>query len=115
MLSQETNAQKAPTSRVWKLREAIVNAPQEVSVQRARYLTASMKKHWAEPSLARISLALAEILDNISVVIREDELIVGSRTEKKKGAPLFPENKSQWIEGDLEGFNQRVIQRALIT
>ncbi len=115
MLSQETNAQKAPTSRVWKLREAIVNAPQEVSVQRARYLTASMKKHWAEPSLTRISLALAEILDNISVVIRDDELIVGSRTEKKKGAPLFPENKSQWIEGDLEGFNQRVIQRALIT
>lgn len=115
MLSQDTNAQKVPTSRVGKLREAIVNAPQEVSVQRARYLTASMKKHWSKPALTRMSYALAEILDNIDVVIRDGELIVGSRTEKKKGAPLFPENKSQWIEGDLEGFNQRVIQRALIT
>jgi pyruvate formate-lyase/glycerol dehydratase family glycyl radical enzyme len=114
MLSQDTNAQKIPTSRVSILREAIVNAPQEVSVERARYLTASMKKHWGEPSLARISLALAEILDNISVVIRDGELIVGARTEKKKGAPLFPENKANWIEGDLESFNERVLQRALI-
>ncbi len=115
MLSHETNAQKIPTSRVWKLREAIVDAPQEVSVQRARYLTSSMKKHWAKPPLTRMSMAFSDILDNIDVVIRDGELIVGARTEKKKGAPLFPENKSQWIEGDLEGFNQRVIQRALIT
>ncbi len=115
MLSQETSAKAAPTSRVWRLRESIVNAPQEVSVQRARYFTAAMKKHWDKPSLTRMSLGLAEILENISVIIREDELIVGTRTEKKKGAPLFPENKSGWIEGDLEGFNQRVIQRALIT
>ena len=60
MLSQETNAQKAPTSRVWKMREAIVNAPQEVSVQRARYLTASMKEHWAEPSLTRTWKSMSE-------------------------------------------------------
>ena len=115
MLSQDTKAQKAPTSRVWKLREAIVDAPQEVSVERARYLTASMKKNWDRPAITRMSLALADILDNISVVIRDDELIVGSRTEKKKGAPLFPENKAGWIEGDLENFDTRVLQRALIT
>jgi hypothetical protein len=45
----------------------------------------------------------------------EDELIVGCRTSKLKGAPLFPENKSRWIAGDLENFDRRVLQRALIT
>ncbi len=115
MLSQETNARKIPTSRVWKLREAIVDAPQEVSVQRARYLTASMKKNWTKPALTRMSMATADILVNIAVVIRAGELIVGSRTVKKKGAPLFPENKAGWIAGDLDGFNTRVLQRALIT
>jgi pyruvate formate-lyase/glycerol dehydratase family glycyl radical enzyme len=40
---------------------------------------------------------------------------VGCRTSKLKGAPLFPENKWKWIEGDLEAFGQRVLQRVLIS
>jgi formate C-acetyltransferase len=62
-----------------------------------------------------MSMALAHILDNMSVAIRDDELIVGCRTSKLNGAPLFPENKSRWIEGDLETFGQRVLQQVLIT
>ncbi len=60
-------------------------------------------------------MATADVLDNITVVIRDEELIVGARTEKKKGAPLYPENKSIWIKGDLDTFDNRVLQRALIT
>ena len=62
-----------------------------------------------------MSLALEHVLNNISVIIREDEIIVGCRTSKLKGAPLFPENKSRWMEGDLENFDKRVLQRAHIT
>ncbi len=104
-----------PKSRVQRLRERIVNAPQEVCIERARYLTQSMAKHWSEHPLTRMSLALENILNKISVIIRSDELIVGCRTAKLKGAPLFPENKSRWIEGDVENFGKRVLQRALIT
>jgi formate C-acetyltransferase len=59
-------------------------------------------------------VALGHILDNISVTIREDELIVGCRTSKLKGAPFFPENKSRWIEGDVDTFEERVIQKVCI-
>ena len=90
-----------------RLRDRIINAPQEVCVERARYLTQSMKKHWDKDPLTRMSLALEHILDNISVIIREDELIVGCRTSKLKGAPLFPENKIRWIAGDVENFDKR--------
>ncbi|HPO46730.1 MAG TPA: pyruvate formate lyase family protein, partial [Spirochaetota bacterium] len=102
-------------SRVERLRRRIVDAHQEVCAERARYLTESMKLHWEKHQLTRMSLALEHILNNISVIIREDELIVGCRTSKLKGAPLFPENKSRWIEGDLENFDIRILQRALIT
>jgi len=110
-----TPARALPDSRVGRLRERIINAPQEVSVERARYFTRSMEKNWDQHPLTRMSTAFADILDNISVVIRDDELIVGSRTEKLKGAPLFPENKVRWIEGDVDNFDTRVLQRALIT
>ena len=115
MSIQETTARKIPDSRVMRLRECIINAPQEVSIERARYFTRSMKENWVRDPLTRMSMAFSDILDNISVVIREDEIIVGCRTEKLKGAPLFPENKSKWIEGDLDTFDERILQRALIT
>jgi formate C-acetyltransferase len=74
-----------------------------------------MARHWTEPPLTRMSLALEYILKNISVIIRDEEIIVGCRTSKLKGAPLFPENKSRWMEGDLENFDIRVLQRAGIS
>jgi len=104
-----------PETRVGRLRERIMDAPQEVCVQRARYVTEAMEKNSDRPSLTRMSLALEHILNNISVIIRDDEVIVGCRTSKLKGAPLFPENKSKWIEGDLDGFGERILQKALIT
>ncbi len=115
MKPQKALKQETTHSRVQRLKDRIINAPQEVCIERARYLTESMAQHWTENPLTRISLALEHILGNITVTIREDELIVGCRTSKLKGAPLFPENKSRWIEGDTDNFDKRVLQRALIT
>ena len=103
-----------PSERVSRLRERIIHAPREACVERARYLTRSMSAGWNEHPLTRMSQAFAEILDNISVIIREDELVVGCRTSRLKGAPFFPENKSRWIEGDVDRFEERVIQKLRI-
>jgi formate C-acetyltransferase len=108
------NHEPHPSERVSRLRERIVNAPREACVERARYLTQSMSAGWELHPLTRMSAALAHILENISVIIRPDELIVGCRTSKLKGAPFFPENKSRWIEGDVGSFEDRVIQKLRI-
>ena len=115
MNAQQALRQPPGQSRVERLRWRIIDAPQEVCIERARYLTEAMRRHWDEHPLTRMSLAFEQILNNISVSIRDDEVIVGCRTSKLKGAPLFPENKSLWIEGDAENFDKRVLQRALIT
>jgi pyruvate formate-lyase/glycerol dehydratase family glycyl radical enzyme len=114
MLAEQAACSTTPASRVERLRDRIIHAPQEVCVERARFLTRSMAEHWNEHPLTRMSMALADILDNISVVIRQDELIVGCRTSKLKGTPLFPENKCRWIEENVDGFDTRVLQKALI-
>jgi formate C-acetyltransferase len=115
VLAKEKAADTQYRSRVERLRQRIIDAPREVCVERARYLTQSMAANWHLHPLTRMSMALEHILDSISVVIRDDELVVGCRTSKLKGAPLFPENKWKWIEGDLEAFGQRVLQTVLIT
>ncbi|GAB4350664.1 MAG: formate C-acetyltransferase [Candidatus Abyssubacteria bacterium] len=101
--------------RIEKLRTRLLDAPQEICIERARYLTESYRNTEAEPQPIRFAKALSHILDNISVLIRDDELIVGCRTSKLKGAPLYPENKISWIEQDLDGFDHRDFQRALIS
>ncbi|MBU3918235.1 formate C-acetyltransferase/glycerol dehydratase family glycyl radical enzyme [bacterium] len=102
-------------TRIARIRDRIINAPQEVCIERARYFTRSMSKNWDKDPLTRMSIGFAETLNNISVIIRDDELIVGCRTSKLKGAPLFPENKIRWIEGDVDNFDKREVQRALIS
>ncbi len=115
MNTQHALSQPPTRSRVDTLRWKIIEAPQEVCIERARYLTEAMRLHWDKHPVTRISLAFEHILNSISAIIRDDEIIVGCRTSKLKGAPLFPENKSLWIEGDLENFDTRGLQRAMIT
>ena len=94
MLAREEIAGKQCSERVRRLRERIIDAPREVCVERARYLTRSMAANWDLPPLTRMSTALEHILDNVSVVIRDGELIVGCRTSKLKGAPLCASGSS---------------------
>ncbi len=101
-------------TRIDRLRQRIIAAPQQICIQRARYLTRAMAAHWDEDPLTRMSLAFEAVLEQVDAIIREDEIIVGCRTSKLKGAPLFPENKIRWIEGDVENFDRRLVQRALI-
>jgi len=115
MQSELATPKNITHTRVGRIRERIIRAPQEICVERARYLTQSMAKNLDKHPLTRMSLALEHILDNIRVIIRDDELIAGCRTSKLKGAPLFPENKIRWIRGDVDNFDQREVQHALIT
>jgi hypothetical protein len=82
---KSVNAEARPESedRVQILRDRIIDAHQEICIERARYLTRSMAAHWHEHPLIRMSYALEHVLDNMSVIIRDPELIVGCRTDRK--------------------------------
>jgi len=100
--------------RIETLRKRLLEAPQQICVERARYLTEAYRRTDGESQPVRFAEAFAHVLNNIPVIIREDELIVGCRTSKLKGAPLYPENKSAWIEENIDGFDRRDFQVALI-
>ncbi len=100
--------------RIERLRQRLLDAPHEICVERARYLTESYRRTEDEPQPIRFAKALSHVLSNISAIIRDDELIVGCRTSKLKAAPLYPENKSDWLEQNIDGFNQREFQRVSI-
>ena len=72
--------------------------------------TQSHQRTEGRPQVARNALALKNVLENMTIVIRDGELIVGNRTSKLRGSPLFPETKSFSIETQLDVFETRPIQ-----
>ncbi|MBI4831549.1 MAG: hypothetical protein HY801_08335 [Candidatus Lindowbacteria bacterium] len=101
--------------RIETLRQRLLDTPRGICVERARYLTESYKMTEGEPQPIRFAKALRHVLLNMSVTLRDGELIVGCRTSKLKAAPLYPENKSAWIEENLDGFDERDVQRVAIS
>lgn len=74
----------------------------EIESARARLITESYKATEDKPIVMRRALAFAHILDNIPIVIREDELVVGSSTIAPRGCQTYPEFSYKWLEAEFE-------------
>ena len=63
----------------------------EIEADRAELVTESYRMTEALPIIKRRSAAFRHILENIPIVIRPDELIVGSNSIAPRGCQTFPE------------------------
>ena len=103
------------TGRVRKLRQETLAAPWEVCIERARCYTEVYQGQADQPTAVMRALALQKTLEETPILICAGELLVGHRTGKRVGSPLFPEVKPSWIESELETFSSREIQRFQIS
>ncbi|MCD6577535.1 MAG: hypothetical protein J7K66_05935, partial [Anaerolineaceae bacterium] len=60
-------------------------------IQRMRFLTEAHKASAGKPEVIRRALGLAAVLDNYTLVLQEDEFIVGYHAEDPNMFPLYPE------------------------
>lgn len=74
----------------------------EIESARAKLLTESFKQTENEPMVMRKAKAFAHILDNIPIIIRDEELIVGSTTIAPRGCQTYPEFSFEWMEAEFE-------------
>ncbi|MGC8685789.1 MAG: glycyl radical protein [bacterium] len=75
-------------NRIDALKSAILNAPYELCLERARYFTEVFKQTASEHPSIRSALALKNTLENMTIYIMKDELIVGNRSSKILGVVL---------------------------
>lgn len=72
----------------------------KLDLERARLLTESYKQTENEPMTLRRAKALAHILDNMTIYIRSEEMVVGSFARDKDSVPFYPEFAWKWIVRD---------------
>ena len=74
----------------------------EIEADRAELVTESYKATEGLPIIKRRSAAFRHILENIPIVIRPEELIVGSNSIAPRGCQTFPEYSYEWLEKEYD-------------
>ncbi|MEG1003671.1 MAG: glycyl radical protein [Clostridium sp.] len=89
------------SERVKILRESVLSAVPSVCVERGRYITEAYKENEAAPIYIKRAKSVEKILENMSIYIKDGELIVGNQSSEERKAPLFPEYAVEWMEEEL--------------
>jgi formate C-acetyltransferase len=88
--------------RIPKLVAALYKNMPEIEAARALLITESYQETEGQPIVIRRGKAFSHILENLPIIIREDELIVGSTTLAPRGCQTYPEFSYEWLEGEFD-------------
>lgn len=90
-------------SRIARLRKELIQTTPEICAERAVIFTESMKRSEGRPIVKRRAESLYEVLDKMTIFVRNGELIVGNQASTVRGAPVFPEYAVDWIVDEFNG------------
>ncbi|MBS5305881.1 glycyl radical protein [Clostridium tertium] len=96
------------SSRIDKLINALFEKMPEIEADRGILITESYMKTKDKPIITRRAEAFAHILKNIPIVIRDNELIVGSTSKSPRGCQVFPEFSFSWLEDEFDTIEKRL-------
>ena len=100
-----TRTEKSP--RIQRMIEHLFEKMPVIESARAVLLTESYRRTEGESIYARRSKAFAHILENIPIIIRPEELIVGSSTIAPRGCQTFPEYSFAWLQDEFDTVEHR--------
>lgn len=93
----------APTERVMRLRKAVLDAKPILCSERAVAVTKSYRETEGMHYIERRARAFYRILDEMTLNIWDDELIVGALgVNGRRSAPVFPEFSIEWMKDELD-------------
>lgn len=95
------------TERIPKLVEHLYAKMPEIESARAVLITESYRQTEQEPMVIRRAKAFQHILENIPIIIRDLELIVGSSTIAPRGCQTYPEFSYEWLEAEFDTVEKR--------
>ncbi len=89
--------------RTERLRNEWLDVTPSICPERARIFTDAMKASEGQPIVLRRARAFAKVLAEMSLYVRDGELIVGNQASRPRAAPVFPEYSVEWILKEFEG------------
>lgn len=101
--------ERGMNERVRKLRKQSMEAIPHIDIERAELITEAYKKYEGSVSIPELrALTFQYYMENRSLCINEDELIIGEKGDSPQASPTFPELCCHTME-DLEVMDSRKI------
>ena len=85
------------SERTQRIKASLFADPRVVSLERSILYTESFQMTEGEPIVVRRAKALRHILENHVIVIDDDDLLVGNRSEFPRSGVISPEMSPYWI------------------
>lgn len=82
------------TPRLERLKKQIINAKPEVYAERALLVIQAYRENKNEHPVIQRARAMEKLFRQSTILIKDDELIVGCKTPLAPGSPLYPEFNS---------------------
>ena len=93
--------------RIEALKDTFLSATRMVDTERAVLVTESYKNNEDKSDPMKRALSIRHVMENMTITIRENALLVGCHTRYVRSAPLFPEYASGWISAQIGDFSTR--------
>lgn len=106
-MAKYNSARIEKTQRITKLVDDLYAKLPEIESARAVLYTESFRQTEGEPMVMRKAKAFAHVLDNIPIIIRDGELVVGSSTLAPRGCQTYPEFSYEWLEAEFDTVETR--------
>lgn len=103
------------SNRIQGLIDELYRNDPQIETERACLLTESYKQTENQPMVIRRARAFEKIMNEMTLVIRPNELIVGNFAVSPRGVQIFPEFSNKWLEDEFESINKRTGDRFLIS
>ncbi len=95
------------SERITRLVQHLFEKMPEIEAARAELITESYKQTEGLPETTRKALAFDHILKGLPIIIRPEELIVGSTTIAPRGCQTYPEFSYEWLEAEFDTVEHR--------
>ena len=93
--------------RIAKKQDQMFHRVATICPERAEIITESFKRSEGKSIVIRRALAMADILEKMTIYIEPDMLIVGNQASANFAAPVFPEYSFNWVIEELDQFDKR--------
>ncbi len=103
------------TPRMREYRESVLNEKPYVDAERAMLVTESYRANQDQPNVIKRARALDHVLENMTIYIEPQTIIVGNQATKNYNAPVFPEYTMKFIIDELDKFELRNGDRFYVT
>jgi pyruvate formate-lyase/glycerol dehydratase family glycyl radical enzyme len=103
------------TARTLRMKQKMLDSEPTISSERSVLFTAFVRNNMSEPTVIRLAGAFAHVLDNMTIRIEPEELIVGNMGPTPRSCQVFPEYSWSWINDELDRFSKRRTERFFIS